>query len=304
MKLFIKSILLFSVIIVSLILFAYIVIDALGWSDWAYKRFTSRGERSLILGTSRAAQGIHPDIINSELNGFGHNLPIYNYSFTMTASPYGEIYFNSIINKLSEDDYKNGLFIMSVDPWCLSFSEEDSESMLREERERLNEIHSFMKPNFYYIWKYTKPLSFDSILKLNDNGWLEVNVPMDSISLKERIDSKKKEYKNTTIKKSSYRISWLVKTIRFLKTKGDVFLVRIPASKYFLAMEKNFWPEFEMDMKAVSKKEGVPYISFEDAFGRYHTIDGQHIYKDDGVKFTKDLCDSIKLRINNQKKYD
>lgn len=297
MRSFLKSLLVFSVIILSLVLAAYTAIDALGWSDWAYKRFTSKGHKSLILGTSRAAQGIHPDIIDSKLNGLGYSLPIYNYSFTMTASPYGEVYYNSILKKLSPEMYKDGLFIMSVDPWCLSLSNEDTKDRLREEEECLNGMDLFMKPNFLYLWKYSKPLKFDRVMTLNDNGWLEVNVPMDSVSLLERIEKKKKEYRIVDIKKSEYRINWLIKTIEMLKVKGKVYLVRIPASEYFFDMEKMYWPEFESDMRAIAKKQCVDYISFSDVFGKYRTTDGQHIYKDDGVRFTKDLCDSIMTRL-------
>ena len=296
MKSFIKSLALFSCIIVVLILSAYTALDALGWSDWAYKRFRTSGEKSLILGTSRAAQGIHPEVINKEMQEMGFELPIFNFSFTSTSSPYGEVYYNSIIRKLSSEEYQGGLFILAVDPWSLSLTNEDTDKELREETDRLNGITQYMRPNFLYFWKYAKPLSLNS-MKLQDDGWLQVNVPMDSVSLNERIERKKREYADAKIFKSDYRLEWLEKTIDLLKSKGDVFLVRIPATKYFFDIEDNSWPTFESDMNKIAKLKRVGYISFTDALGRYQTNDGQHICKQDGVKFTKDLCDSIKNRI-------
>ena len=304
MKSFIKSLALFSCIIVLLILSAYTALDALGWSDWAYKRFRDSGEKSLVLGTSRAAQGIHPSVINEEMQEMGFELPIFNFSFTVTASPYGEIYYNSIIRKLSTENYQGGLFIVTVDPWSLSLTNQDTGNELREETDRLKGITHYIKPNFLYFWKYAKPLSFDNVMKLQDDGWLQVNVPMDSVSLHERIESKKREYADVKISKSDYRLKWLEKTIDLLKSKGVVFLVRIPATKYFFDIEEKSWSTFESDMNVIAKKKCVDYISFANALGRYQTIDGQHIYKQDGEKFTKDLCDSIKVRINKRNRND
>lgn len=305
MKSFLKYIVIFSGIILLSVLSVYTILDMYGWSDWAYKRFTRKGYKSLILGSSRAAQGVQPSIINEELKNSIYVLPIYNFSFTVSASPYGEVYYNAIVRKISGNQSNSGLFIMSVDPWSLSFlSNEDTVGEYREESGCLNDIKIYIKPNFIYLLKYAKPLSFDNVMKLQDDGWLQVNVPMDSVSLNERIESKKREYADVKISKSDYRLKWLEKTIDLLKSKGVVFLVRIPATKYFFDIEEKSWPTFETDMNVIAKKKAVDYISFANALGRYRTIDGQHIYKQDGEKFTKDLCDSIKVRINKRNRND
>lgn len=299
MKVFIKTFFLFGIVtILALICVAYII-DFSGWSDWAYKRLKSSGEKSLILGTSRAAQGILPNIIEKELSGYGFTYPIYNFSFTGYSSPYGEVYFDAIKQKLTDEDYDDGLFILSVDPWSLSLNRDVDKDHYRELDECLAGTKFYMSPNFLYLWKYARPIKYDSNLKLNDNGWLEVNVPMDSNSVRKRHESSKKIFNNVVIKKSEYRLEWLSKTISFLKHKGTVFLVRIPASIYFLQLENSFWPNFEEDITKLSKKEGVSYISFNKDFGKYRTTEGNHLYKEDGAIFTKNLCDSIKTRMKN-----
>lgn len=297
MRLFIKSIFLFTLIAILLLGAVTFVIDELGWSDWTYKRFRESGEKSLILGTSRAAQGIHPDVIENELSNLNYAFPIYNFSFTMPTSPYGEVYYKAIEKKLYSQSYNNGLFIVTVDPWSLGFEEEEDESCLRETDGCLAGVKTYMKPNFFYLWKYARPLSFFSAMELKDNGWLQVNVPMDSLSVKKRMDNKKMQYKDKISRKSDYRIKWLVKTIHMLKARGSVFLCRIPTSQYFYDKENANWPEFEEDMRIVAKTNDISYITFKNVLINYRTIDGQHLYKDDGAKFTKDLCDSIRKNV-------
>lgn len=294
MRLFLKSLFYFTLIVILLLVGVLFLIDGLGWSDWAYKRFRETDEKSLILGTSRAAQGIHPDVIEKEMSNMNFAFPIYNFSFTMPSSPYGEVYYKAIEKKLYSQSYNNGLFIVTVDPWSLGFEEEENEVNLREKDGCLAGVKTFMKPNFIYLWKYARPLSFSSAMKLKDNGWLQVNVPMDSLSVKKRIDNKKYQYKDKKSCKSDYRIKWLVKTIQMLKTRGYVFLCRIPASQYFYEKENANWPKFEEDMLNIAEKNGIPYFSFKNVLLKYRTIDGQHLYKDDGAIFTKDLCDSIR----------
>lgn len=297
MKTFIESIIFFTILTLILVVSLFFIIDYYGWSDWAYKRFRTSGEKSLILGTSRAAQGIQPAIINEQLAGFGFYLPIFNFSFTGTASPYGELYYRAIKKKIGNGTYNNGLFLLSVDPWGLSFNNEDNDGQLREYNRCLADVDVYMKPNIQYMIKYLSPLSFNKSMFLHDDGWYELDVPMDSISLEKRILNKKKEYSTVSIIRSEYRLEWLSKTIKFLKSKGSVFLCRIPSSKYFIDIENKLWPDFDKDMKIISERENVPYISLINSYRYYRTIDGQHIYREDGKLLTKEICDSVKMFI-------
>ncbi len=302
MRQFLKYITIYlGVIIVSLIGHA-VAVDLSGWSDNVYKRIRSSGEKSLIIGTSRAGQAIRPDIINEKLEKYDLYLPIYNFSFNVYLSPYGEVYYNAIKKKLSKEKYNNGLFILSVNPYGLSTESMLDKDQLREKNNSLAEIFNFSRPNFMYIWKNAgETFKNDPNVKLNDNGWLEITIPMDSASVEKRIIRMKKKYSKFCFHKSQYRLKWLTKTISFLKQKGTVFLVRIPASSYWLEYENKFWPEFEKEISKIAETENVDYISFKDKFGHYKTTDGHHLYKEDGAIFTSELCDSIKTRLKTSK---
>lgn len=273
--------------------------DYYGEYDWAYKRFLNDGERSLVIGTSRAAQGIHPEVIYKELRGNGFNLPIYNFSFSRPTSPYGEVYYNAIKKKISDECYTNGLFVVSVDPWSLS--DNGDSCQLQESKGCLSYVNFFMRPNLQYIYKNFKQLSRSSSMRLHDDGWLEVDVPMDSASVAKRMERKKIDYQDAIIEKSHYRLSWLAKTIDLLKKRGTVVLCRIPADEYFIDMENKFWPSFEIDMEKLADKYSVKYISFINTISDYRTTDGNHLFKEDGERFTRNLCDSIKLIFNLDK---
>ena len=75
----------------------YLASFAGGNTDSFYRRFTSPQQSNLILGNSRAAQGVRPEFLHAT-NGE----KFYNYSFTIFDSPYGEAYFKSIEKKLDE----------------------------------------------------------------------------------------------------------------------------------------------------------------------------------------------------------
>lgn len=284
-----------------LTVFAFaLVLDYYGWSDYGYKRFTSAGSKSMILGTSRAAQSIQPSILNKEFEDSDFEIPFYNFSFTRSESPYGEVYFKAIKKKLDRNT-TNALFILSVDPWSLSETNEVPNGLLIEQGTALDKIWLYTKPNLQYLIYFApKPIVFETNMQLHDDGWLEVTVPMDSASVTERIKSKMQEYTDVILKRSENRIQWLVKTIEFLKRHGTVVLCRIPAHPFFISQEDLSWPSFDDEMKSLSRKNGVNYISFMNRIDDYKTVDGNHLYKKDGLRFTKDLSDSIKVRLNSK----
>ena len=100
-KFLIKLLLFLSVVILT---FGYIFSFADGYTDPFYMRFTTAKQKNLIIGTSRAAQGIQPQILNKKLN-----LKFFNYAFTVMHSPFGETYLNSIKSKLDESSKQNVL---------------------------------------------------------------------------------------------------------------------------------------------------------------------------------------------------
>jgi hypothetical protein len=59
-------------------------LSADGYSDSFYPKFTTPKQNNLILDTSKVAQGLNPYVINKILD-----IEMYNYSFSISSSPYG-----------------------------------------------------------------------------------------------------------------------------------------------------------------------------------------------------------------------
>lgn len=297
-KFLLKSFLL-SLIVSILFIFFSFGIDKYGMSDWAYKRFTARKYYSLVIGTSRAAQGIQPAVINSFFKNDEYQLPIYNFSFTVVASPYGELYYNAIDKMVEMDgNQKRGLFILSVDPWALSEEEKMDAAFYRETDNVLSNVPLLnCRPNFLYLLRYfriTDPEWFTTYAELQDDGWYKVNFGMNDSLIENNVHAKLKTYYDYKIKKSDYRLKWLSLTVEHLKRYGDVFLCRIPTHESMLDLEEMNWPDFDNDMQKLANQFHIPYFNFKYKCNSYRTIDGNHLYKDDGARFTQDLCDSIK----------
>ena len=102
----------FAVIILfSLIIFLSIINFGNWSSDNFYYKVSSSKKGSMIIGSSRALQGLNPDVLNQNLNRYD----IYNFAFTNLHSPYGLQYYNAINNKLNNSKNDN-IFIISVQP--------------------------------------------------------------------------------------------------------------------------------------------------------------------------------------------
>jgi len=280
------------------------VIDYFGMTDYAYKRFTSEKQSSLIIGTSRAAQGIQPRVINKYFSKNEFDLPIYNFSFSVLDSPFGEVYFNAIKKKVLQTN-KNSLFIIAVDPWSLSLINErsDNDWHFSEYKRCLNLIYFInVKPNFEYLFRYFRPSiepTWWSIFTrsrtghLNDDGWYEVNLKMEPTMAKKNIEAKMEFYYKYRTVKSKDRINALVMTIGYLKNFGSIYLCRIPVCKEMFLLEDKMWKDFDEDMSKIANEYSIPYFSFRNDYKRFRTTDGNHLYKDDGAIFTGDLCNLI-----------
>ena len=97
MRRFVLQLFLISIITLSVISFIFLKAD--GYTDPFYIRFTTPKQQNLILGTSRAAQGIQPRFFK-EMMG----VDIYNYAFTIGQSPYGPVYLKSIKRKFNYNE--------------------------------------------------------------------------------------------------------------------------------------------------------------------------------------------------------
>jgi hypothetical protein len=261
-----------------------------GYSDAFYLRFTSTRQESMIIGTSRAAQGLVPSVINRQVKTY-QDPEIYNFAFTVSHSPYGKAYLDAIKRKISSDG--PGFFLLSIDPWSLAEEGEDpdDESVFAERNGFLASISDpSSNPNVEYMLRfYSEPyynILFRRIrtnhMKVHSDGWLEVLVKVDSISLQKRLKKKLKVYERnaTTYKFSNTRLRYLNETITFLQEHGDVYLVRMPVHTAILEIERKFLPGFDSLANSLSVKHNVPYLDLTTEADRYVYTDGNHLHKE------------------------
>lgn len=271
-----------------------------GSIDNFYLRFTSPKQTSLILGSSRSAHGIVPEEINNRLEG----VDIFNYSFSINQSPYGSVYFESIKKKLREDAAGTQIFILAVDPWSISSESKnpnDSTSFreLKGSLAKVNDVNS--NPNYEYLIKCLderniKLLLNSPITKLHKDGWLEVNANMEENYLQKNIDKKIGIYVNrlSRYRFSEVRLLALKRIIRFLKERGNVYLVRLPVHDKMEKLEGQLIDDFDGLMSELSTLESVPYFNLMPLSYRFQYTDGNHLYKDSSREVSRILADLIK----------
>lgn len=263
-----------------------------GYFDPFYLRFTSSTQKNLILGTSRAAQGLQPKYLNSI-----SQYPVYNYSFTVGHSPYGPVYLRSIKKKL-KNNIKHGIFIVTIDPWSISI--DTSQELKYPEAERCLGKTKFvnLNPNPFYIFNnYNKPYynlfteDKDENVFLHRDGWLEVSIKMDKESIKQRTDHRIKNYRNYYLQNyifSNDRYDYLLELIRFLEKRGKVFLVRLPIHPEMFKIENEFMPDFDFKITR-ARKLVTGYLDMTPKNSDYLYLDGNHLYKVSGRAVSKEI---------------
>lgn len=282
----------------------YLLVFANGKGDPFLLRFNTPQQQSLILGTSRVAQGLLPEVFNQSQADFSR--PMYNFSFTVNSSPYGPVYYEAIKNKL-KPNAKNGIFVLGVCPNAITRhikNPADSVEKYREHEAFLNKV-SFFNGSFnpdYLFRGYSEQYinlavnNVRSLMELHPDGWLEINVPMDSTSIKSRTKSKMKKYQKSFFgpyQKSPLRMDYLSKTISLLQQQGRVYLVRMPVGHQMRALEQWFMPDFDQMMEQLSTKHKVNYYNLDKDKIEYLTTDGNHLYKTEGRKVSQLLLKMI-----------
>ncbi|WP_426059994.1 hypothetical protein [Hymenobacter sp. B1770] len=268
-----------------------------GHVDALYGRFTSPSAGSLVVGTSRAAQGIRPSILVEAL-GERFDGPLLNYSFTLTHSPYGPAYLRSIKRKL-RPEVKNGLFIVAVDPWSLSLT--GPEGSFPEDNSFIGQLDQVSQnPNLPYLTRYqTKPL-YRLLLdyatateRLHPDGWLEVNIGIDSAQVRARTARKLQDYRLLATRQhfSAGRMQALVETIALLKQHGHVCMVRLPVGPGLLQLEQAYQPGFDQLMRQTAANQTVPYFDYSTR--PYPTTDGNHLQREASEVFSRELASDL-----------
>lgn len=286
-------------ILLSLFIF-FVFKQADGYLDPFYLRFTSERQSSLILGTSRAAQGIIPSVLNENL---GRD-DIYNFSFTNIHSPYGATYFNSILKKLDSHS-EAGIFIVAVDPWSISSNNNDpnNESKFRENTRFLAHMEYVnLNPNIPYLLNHYNDQFINIFDKkyytnLHNDGWLEVNIKIDSISNEKNIENKILDYKEKLnfFNFSEVRKKYLLKTIEMLKQHGEVYLVRLPIHPDMMTMDSTLIPDFEHKIQdVIGESDG--YFDMTPFNSDFIYTDGNHLYKESGKLVSEKIAKWIKIQ--------
>ena len=270
-----------------------------GGVDAFYGRFASPLAGSLILGTSRAAQGIRPAVLAARLGG-QFDGPLLNYAFTLTHSPYGPAYLASIRRKL-RPGVRHGLFIVAVDPWSLSAAGRADTAAVEqfpEAQSFIGQLHQVSQnPNLAYLSRYqTKPLYrlpldyATATERLHPDGWLEVNIGLDSAQVRARTARKLQDYRRLAVSQhlSAGRLAALRHTIEFLKPHGRVVLVRLPIGAGLRALEQQYQPGFDQQMRRLAADFALAYLDYSAA--PYATTDGNHLQKAASEAFSEQLA--------------
>ncbi len=260
-----------------------------GTFDDYYLRFTGPQRQALILGTSRAAQGLRPEVMNPILQRDGKQETLFNFAFTLGQSPYGPTYLEAVRKKL-DPCATNGLYILAVDPWSLC----DDKTLKPDEREdalALGRMWSFIgTPNYEYLTRYATagwgsfiggPLhDADTLTLLHPDGWLQINAPMDVLSVRKRTERKLEHYRKVQLPASipsQERFAGLRGTVALLKPHGRVVLVRLPVSDAMLELENQLWPDLSDRLAALAAEQGAEFLDLMPERGLCSFTDGNHL---------------------------
>ena len=138
----------------------------------------------------------------------------------------------------------------------------------------------------------------DNTKLLHEDGWLEINVPIDEEVMKQRIRTKIKEYQDHAVnfKKSDTRIQYLNETIEYLKQHGEVYLVRLPVSPELMEIEDQFMPEFNSMIEELAAKNNSSYYDMSALNADFIYTDGNHLYKDSSKEVSELIAEWILKR--------
>jgi hypothetical protein len=271
-----------------------------GETDDAYLRVSSPRQRSLILGTSRASQGIVPSEFDARTLGIAG--PVFNFAFTSATSPWGPSYLRAIEMKLDQQAAGGpGLFVLEVSP--LSLTVKRGEAM-REDASFLGKLHSFASnPNIEFplyrpergvdILEGLLQIARGNVRKrLHSDGWLEITLPdttVDRFRARLRMKVAENRASFASAEFSPTRLQYLVKTIGLLQQRGRVVLTRLPVHPDILTVEEQQMPGFTRQMRDIAEAAGVAYVDLTDLSPDVATTDGSHLAKQSSRRVTGEL---------------
>lgn len=281
------------------------------YTDPFYQRFTTPRKKSLVVGTSRAAQGIIPRIVAMELKSI-RDFDLYNYSFTVKSSPYGRPYLRSIERKI--DPVVKGkwnedvIYILEVNPWGISTlaAIKRNGPSLEYEEEKYAPANMKMidiDPNPEYVFKNLDNRLLMTLRKFRhaghpmvmDDGSLYVPMPKDTAKMNKSIRARIGEYKLFVTKQafSPDRLEALKETLRTLSAWGRCVMVRTPVHPEMRVLEDNFIPDFDLKMEDAGEEFNIPYLNYISMSDSLRTHDANHLDAESAVAFSKMLGKDI-----------
>lgn len=277
-------------------------------TDPFYLRFTSPKQGSLVLGNSRAAQGIVPSVVNPIVGeGSDDYASLYNFSFTIGTSAYGQPYYKTLLRKLDVTGKRKSISILAVDPWSISTYNLDTTGKVakfQEERSSPNNMHFLdISPNPEYLMKNLDNRAsvirsyFDpGPMKIMDDGSLAIEIKRSKAQFERQLRLKVRTYQGyaRAHRFSPERFRYLQLTIDTLKKHGPVFLVRIPIHPEMLRVEQSFMPDFDKRMNQLSAEFNVPYLNHVHEGHTYEMTDGNHLTRQSAITFSESLAREIK----------
>ena len=273
-----------------------------GTTDGSYLRFTTSKQRSMILGGSRAAQGLHPSVFNDRAYAGSFDGPLYDFAFTLAHSPYGATYLHAINEKL-DTSARNGLFILQVDPWLLSNT---SDTLIEPEADRTlgKQLTWNARPNYEYLLRYWDrgwgalghwPMGDpDTTTEVMPDGRLALHVPMERDTVLKRTQRRTLTYRDEYLpnrRLSLMRLDYLRRTIGLLSPHGAVVLVRLPVGRAIGNMEDAFAPEFNYLIGQLAASTGAAFINLDTLPATF--TDGNHLDEASGLRVTEALRNAI-----------
>lgn len=272
-----------------------------GNTDDNYLHFAVPKPQNIILGDSRGSQAVVSSVLGNKISK-----QFDNFSLNITQSPYGQMYLKALKRKL-DPKTNDGIFILTVDPWNLTLHKNvKKEDEYPEMKSPFKNMYFYnMSPNYEYLLKNYKRSWFKIYLEreeigrsntyLHADGWMEVDVNMQKDSVQKREIEKVSFYKQFANEnhQSQERLNAFNDIISYLKNKGKVYIVRIPASEGIMKIENQKFPQFNDMMKDIAKKNNLNYFDFSANYNDYVYTDGNHMYKESSKVFSSQIADSI-----------
>lgn len=258
--------------------------------DNYYVKLNIEKTNSLIIGSSRASQGLNPIYLGFE--------NMKNFAFTNMNSPYGEIYSKAIKRK-----YKGpgGTIIFEVNPFVFA---SDKNIFPREKDKTLDLFFAgtIIENPAYIIQKSPKPLyrhllQTSSRIKVHKNGWMEVLYTQDSAN---RMKSTQKKIKSYEILAEEYvldeyRVTEFKKILKFCKKNdANILILRLPVASEIKEIEDANYPEFNDLMKDISDQFDCPYLDYSDL--EYEFNDGVHLTRESAINLSINLKPYLRLK--------